>query len=110
MKQFVIDISDEPAPGTNGRSLIKFWKKNSWDAACHIEQGSDHHENHFGCYIGSTQGKDRLSIDTVEHAEKLIGALELAIQENWLFTEAQIKQHKTKSTDTRGSLRRKIKG
>lgn len=111
MKQFIIDISKKAAPNTQGKPTIVFYKENSWDAACQLEMGSDHHEMHFGCYLNTLAGKDKgpLAVDTVEHAEQIIEALQLAIQEGWFFTEAQIKKYKTSATDTRGTLKEKIK-
>ncbi|WP_025915491.1 hypothetical protein [Herminiimonas sp. CN] len=108
MKQFVINISETPADNTSGQPVIQFYKGNSWEAAGQLEQGCDHHENHFGCYLKTLAGKNHLAVDTVEHAEKIIEALQLAIQEGWLFTQTQIEKHKDRSTDTRGTLKRRM--
>ena len=110
MKQFLIDISNKAASNTQGRPTIVFYKDNTWDAACQLEMGSYHHEGHFGCYLSTLSSREKgpLAVDTVEHARQIITALELAIQEGWFFTEAQIAKYKDRATDTRGTLKRKV--
>lgn len=109
MSQPIIDISGKPMPNTFGKPVIVFYKENSWAAACQLEQGPDRHEGHFGCYLKTTcDSSKNLAIDTVEHAEKIIEALRLAIQEGWLFTESQMKKYRNSATDTRASINEKI--
>lgn len=110
-QQLIIDITNKVAPNTQGKPTIVFYKENTWDAACQLERGPNHHELNFGCYLNTLSAKEKgpLTVDTVEHAEKIIEALQLAIQEGWFFTEAQIKKYKTSATDTRGSLIAKIR-
>lgn len=60
------------------------------------------HEGHFGLSIvnGSSGSSARIYVETVEHAKKLIEALQVAIAEGWLFTEEEIDKYSTRVTDT----------
>lgn len=82
--------------------VINDWK--SWESADVLEIGPDYHELHFGCYLKPHEGSRCISIDTVEHARKVIKALEEAISRGWLFTEEEIHKYHDRATDTRNTL------
>lgn len=73
-----------------------------------IEEHPDTHQGHFGCDIKGL-GTARISVASVEHARLLIKALEFAIDNDFLFTEAQLKKHVTSCLDTRRSIKEKIR-
>lgn len=110
-RQILIDITSNKTKNTNGNPTIVFFRENSYDAANILVRGSDNHEGHFGCYLktlSSDEGKV-LEIMTVEHACALMEALQIAIDENWLFTASQIKEGKTSATTTRRKLIENLK-
>ena len=84
--------------------------KNSWNSAGLIREGSDNHENHFGCVITDSGDRHGIIIESVEHARAIIEALEKSITSEMLFTEEQIKRYNTKVTDTRKTLKDKMYG
>lgn len=106
MKQLIIDISEQPT-NMAGLSAIVFHKTNTWTSACQLVIGSDHYESDFGCCLTSLSGKDGLTIETVEHGRQIIAAIELAIENGWLFTKAEVAMS-TRVTDTRADLRKKV--
>ena len=109
MKQFLTDISNMVEIDTQGRPTLVFYKKNTFEAVGQLVMEADNHEGRFGCYLATLSSRERppLAIDSVEHAKQIITALEIAIQEGWLFTEAQIEKYKGKATDTRRTLKQK---
>lgn len=90
--QHVIDLTKK-----SNNPIILVYKDNSYSAVGIIERQADNHEKHFGVNLKSINGNNLLTVDTVEHAEKLIEALQLAINEGWLFNEKTIKLHCTKA-------------
>ena len=80
-----------------------------YGCASKIEEHPDNHQGHFGCDIKGL-GNDRISVSSVEHARLLIKALEFAIVNDFLFTEAQLAKHLTSALDTRRSIKEKIRG
>lgn len=61
-------------------------------------------EGNYGAWIGTMQNSREALVETRDHAEKLIEALQLAIKEGWLFTEGEIDELRVRCTDTRANL------
>jgi hypothetical protein len=60
----------------------------------------------MGCLITSSNGE--VSVSSVEHARKLIQALEFAIQNEFLFTGNQLRKH-LKVNDSRVEFKKKLR-
>ena len=106
-----IDITGGTATGPTEIVFAKygmFHGFDSWIGASRIVEMPENHEGRFGCIIGNDNG-DKVSICTVEHAEALITALQCAIDHNFLFTDNQLKQHHKSITDTRRSIKARIR-
>ena len=69
------------------------------------------HEEHFGLSIrNNLDGNKYLHIETVEHATKLIEALQIAIDRGWLFTHSELEKYNTSCTDTLRGIIKKRQG
>ncbi len=77
--RLIIDITQGPIAEA---PFIWITKDEPYDAVCRLERGPDNHERCFGCYL-KTDFKTPRSLEVlhVEHALKVIEALQIAIKE-----------------------------
>ncbi len=105
--RLIIDITQGPIAEA---PFIWITKDEPYDAACRLERGPDNHERCFGCYL-KTDFKTPRSLEVlhVEHALKIIEALQIAIKEHWLFTKKEIAEYATSATTTREKLNKLVR-
>lgn len=105
--RLIIDITQGPIAGD---PFIWITKAEPYDAVCRLVRGPDNHQRKFGCYFKTDFQTDRsLEVLHVEHALKIIEALQIAIKENWLFTKKEIAEYATSATTTREKLNNMIR-
>lgn len=75
------------------------------DATMIFEREDNEHQ--MGVKIVSSTGE--VSLSTVEHAKKMIEAIQFAIDNDFLFTEHQLTKYHTRVSDTRGRIKAKMK-
>lgn len=106
--RLIIDITQGPIAGD---PFIWITKDEPYDAVCRLVRGPDNHQRKFGCYFKTDFQTDRsLEVLHVEHALKIIEALQIAIKEHWLFTKKEIAEYATSATTTREKLNKMIRG
>lgn len=81
----------------------------NWDHVGIIAEQHPSHEGHFGVNLRMRSSQECVSVCSVEHAEALIEALRFAIDNDFLFTNKQLEEHITTATDTRTTIKRKIR-
>lgn len=75
-----------------------------------IRQAPARHENHFGAYVSNKRFADNnVYIESVEHAQSLIAALQQAIDTGMLLPMATIRRHYTPHSNTLEDIRQSMR-